>query len=79
MQAQFPAIQVVHNQPVVVAKRRITANGGLVSYRAALVLLGQMTSAQHAQEVHKKLGLERLGEWEDVEVMIGKADEEATD
>lgn len=70
LQDQFPAIQVIHNQPVVVDQRRITANGGVVSYRAALVLLGQMTSAQHAKEVHQSLGLERLGGWADIEATL---------
>jgi hypothetical protein len=31
-------------------KRRITANGGLVSYQAALVLLGQLISPEHAKQ-----------------------------
>lgn len=70
LQTQFPAIQVVHNQPVVVDQRRITANGGLVSYRAALVLLGQLTSAEHAKEVYRSLGLERLGDWADIEATL---------
>ena len=39
LQTQFPQVHVVHDQPVVIDDRRITANGGLVSYRAALVLL----------------------------------------
>ncbi len=72
LQAQFPAIQVIHDQPVVLDKRRITANGGLVSYRAALVLLGQLTSAEHAQEVYDSLGLDRLGTWAEIEVTITK-------
>lgn len=70
LQTQFPAIQVIHNQPVVVDQRRITANGGVVSYRAALVLLGQMTSAEHAKEVYQSLGLERLGNWADIEATL---------
>ncbi len=70
LQAQFPAIQVVHDQPVVVDKRRITANGGLVSYRAALVLLGQMSSAAHAHEVYESLGIDRLGTWAEIEATI---------
>jgi transcriptional regulator GlxA family with amidase domain len=37
LQQEFPTVQVIHDKPVVVDKRRITANGGLVSYRAALV------------------------------------------
>ncbi len=70
LQAQFPAIQVIQDKPVVLDKRRITANGGLVSYRAALVLLGQLTSAEHAHEVYENLGLDRLGTWAEVEATI---------
>ena len=70
LQAQFPAIHVVKDTPVVVDKRRITANGGLVSYRAALVLLGQLTSAEHAAEIYRSLGLSRLGTWADIEATI---------
>lgn len=70
LQAQFPAIRVIHDQPVVLDKRRITANGGLVSYQAALVLLGQVSSARHAREVYDSLGLERLGAWGEMETAI---------
>jgi transcriptional regulator GlxA family with amidase domain len=70
LQSQFPAIQVVHDKPVVIDQRRITANGGLVSYQAALILLGQMSSAEHAKEIYKRLGLARIGTWADIEGMI---------
>jgi hypothetical protein len=61
---------VVHDKPVVLDQRRITANGGLVSYRAALILLGQMSSAQGAQEVYQSLSMGRLGTWADIEAAI---------
>jgi transcriptional regulator GlxA family with amidase domain len=70
LQSQFPAIQVVHDKPVVLDQRRITANGGLVSYRAALVLLGQMSNAEHAKEVYENLGMDRLGTWAEIEATI---------
>jgi transcriptional regulator GlxA family with amidase domain len=70
LQEQFPAINVVHDKPVVVDNRRITANGGVVSYQAALVLLGRLSSARHAQEVYEALQLERLGRWPEIEAMI---------
>ena len=63
LQAQYPAIEVVHDQPVVLDKRRMTANGGLVSYQAALVLLGQLSGAAHAREVYESLGMDRLDKW----------------
>ena len=73
LQTQFPAIQVVHDKPVVLDNRRITANGGLVSYQAALVLLGQMSSAGHAKEIYDSLGLGRLSPWSEIEATIVKA------
>jgi transcriptional regulator GlxA family with amidase domain len=70
LQSQFPAIEVIHDKPVVLDYRRITANGGLVSYQAALVLSGQMSNAEHAREIYNSLGLARLGTWDDMEKMI---------
>jgi len=70
LQTQFPAIQVVHDQPVVLDNRRITANGGLVSYRAALILLGQLCGAKHARDVYETLSMDRLGTWAEIEATI---------
>lgn len=72
LQNEFPKVRVIHDQPVVLDKRRITANGGLVSYRAALVLLGQLTSTAHAKEIYEKLGMGRLGSWPNIEASIGE-------
>lgn len=73
LQAQFPAIEVIHDRPVVLDKRRITANGGLVSYRAALSLLGQLSSPEQAKTVYKSLNMDRLGTWADIEATIREA------
>ena len=73
LQEQFPAIQVVYDQPVVMDNRHITANGGLVSYRMALVLLGKLSSAEHAREVYETLGLNRLGTWAEIEATIANS------
>ena len=70
LQTQFPAIQVVHDQPVVVDRRRITANGGLVSYQAALVLLGKIGGIDQARAVYKTLGLGRINSWTEIETII---------
>lgn len=70
LQAQFPAIQVVQDRPVVVDQRRITANGGLVSYRAALVLLGKLGGAALAEAVYSGLSMDRLGTWTAIEADI---------
>jgi transcriptional regulator GlxA family with amidase domain len=70
LQEQFPAINVIHDQPVVVDNRRITANGGLVSYQAALVLLGRLTTPAHAGEIYDTLGLSRLQSWPEIEATI---------
>lgn len=73
LQAQFPAVRIVPDQPVVVDKRRVTANGGLVSYLAALVLLGQLTSTALAREVYESLGMHRLSDWPAIEASITAA------
>jgi transcriptional regulator GlxA family with amidase domain len=70
LQSQFPAINVVHDKPVVLDNRRITANGGLVSYQAALTLLGQLAGVEHAKEIYKNLNMDRLGKWAEVEASI---------
>lgn len=72
LQQQFPNIHVVHDQPVVVDRRHITANGGLVSYQAALVLLGRLTNAASARSVYERLGIERLGSWPEIEATIAE-------
>ncbi len=73
LQTQFPAIQVIQDKPVVIDNRRITANGGLVSYQAALILLGKLSSPQHAHEVYHALGLHRLENWSAMEAAIVRA------
>jgi transcriptional regulator GlxA family with amidase domain len=70
LQTQFPRINVVHDKPVVLDKRRITANGGLVSYQAALILLGQLSRPEYAKEVYDSLGLARLDSWPEIEAII---------
>jgi transcriptional regulator GlxA family with amidase domain len=70
LQSQFPAIQVVEDKAVVVDNRRITANGGLVSYQAALVLLGQLAGPEHAREIYDSLGMDRLDTWAEIEATI---------
>jgi hypothetical protein len=42
----------------------------LVSYQAALVLLGQMSSAEQVKEIYDSLGLGRLGTWPEIEATI---------
>lgn len=73
LQTQFPAIQVIYDKPVVLDKRRITANGGVVSYQAALVLLGQLVGAERAKEVYQNLGLDRLATWAEIEATINRS------
>ena len=70
LQTQFPQVHVMHDRRVVLDKRRITANGGLVSYQAAFVLLGQLASAARAREVYEHLGMDRLDDWQEIEATI---------
>lgn len=71
LQAQFPQIDVKFDAPVVVDQRVITANGGLVAYRAALVLLVNLTSTDAAHKVYNGLGIARIGDWATIESSIG--------
>jgi transcriptional regulator GlxA family with amidase domain len=70
LQAQFPQIAVVQDKPVVVDKRVVTANGGLVGYRAALVLLGKMAGMEAAKKVYRGLSMGRIGDWSAIETDI---------
>jgi transcriptional regulator GlxA family with amidase domain len=67
LQAQFPQISVIQDKPVVVDKRVVTANGGLVGYRAALVLLGKMSAVEAAKKVYRGLSMGRIGDWSAIE------------
>lgn len=66
LQTQFPQLKAVV-EPVVIDQRVITANAGLVSYRASLTLLAQLTSYARAREIYVALGWERLGDWAAIE------------
>lgn len=63
LQAQYPEVKVQTNQTVVIDRRYLTADGGLLSYQAALTLLGRLTSPENAKCVYDTLGLARLGTW----------------
>ena len=64
LQEQYPQITVVADKPVVIDNRRVTSNGGVVSYQSAIVLLAKLTSIDHAKEVYDILSLGRLDNWD---------------
>ena len=66
LQAQYPQIDVIHDQPVVLDNRRVTSNGGLVSYQAAIVLLAQLTNLDHAKEIYDTLTMGRMDDWDTI-------------
>jgi len=70
LQRQFPDVQVVDDQNVVVDGNITTSNGSVVSYQAALVMLAQMSSESRAEEVFEALQLNRLMAWSDVAQFI---------
>lgn len=70
LQEQYPQVDVVVDAPVVVDNRRVTSNGGVVSYQAALVLLGKLTTPEHAREVYDALTMGRLDSWDVIEQSI---------
>jgi transcriptional regulator GlxA family with amidase domain len=73
LQEQYPLIQVVVDKPVVMDNRRVTSNGGLVSYQAALVLLAKLTSVKHAKVVYDTLSIGRLESWSAIEESLAVA------
>lgn len=56
----FPKIDVQWDQNVVVDGNVITSNGSIVSYEAALVLLGKIASPKKAKEVAEALQFTRV-------------------
>ena len=59
-QRKFASVDVVENVNMVMDRNRLTSNGSLVSYEAALVLLAQLKSEQFANEISDYLQLPRL-------------------
>jgi transcriptional regulator GlxA family with amidase domain len=66
LQSEFPEINVIEDRNVVVDRNRISSNGGIPSYQAALVLLAQMSSQGKAKEVFETIQLNRLIPWAEV-------------
>tara|TARA_R110000772_G_scaffold143728_2_gene253271 strand:+ start:112 stop:813 length:702 start_codon:yes stop_codon:yes gene_type:complete len=66
LQREFPKINVIEDRNVVVDRNRISSNGGIPSYQAALVLLTQMSSERKAKEVFETIQLNRLIPWSEV-------------
>lgn len=67
LQHDFPKINVLFDNPVVLDNRKLTSNGGLVSYQAALVLLGKLSSMQHAREIFDGLQMDKMIDWKVIE------------
>ncbi len=67
LQRQFPKIDVIVDQNVVVDRNRITSNGGVPSYQAALVLLWLMSGESNAKEVFETIQFNRVIPWSEVE------------
>ncbi len=66
LRREFPKINVIEDRNVVVDRNRISSNGGIPSYQAALVLLAQMSSERKAKEVFETIQLNRLIPWSEV-------------
>lgn len=67
LQKQFPKIDVVVDQNVVVDRNRITSNGGVPSYEGALVLLWLMSGEGNAKEVFETIQFNRVIPWSEIE------------
>lgn len=70
LQSEFPKIQVIEDQNVVVDRNRVTSNGGIPSYQGALVLLALMSKESNAKEVFETIQLNRLIPWSEVSKFI---------
>lgn len=70
LQSQHPLIDVQFDKPVVIDRRRVTSNGGVVSYQGAIVLLGKLSSSDHAKEIYDGLAIGRLENWDGIEAEI---------
>lgn len=66
----YPDIDVQPDQPVVLDRRRLTSNGGVVSYDAAFVLLAHLASPKQAHEVYEKLQAGRHSSWHKLKEMM---------
>ena len=67
LQRQFPKVDVIVDQNVVVDRNRLTSNGGVPSYQAALVLLWLMSGESNAKEVFETIQFNRLIPWSEIE------------
>lgn len=67
LQRDFPKIKVVIDKNVVVDRNRISSNGGIPSYQAALVMLSMMADPGKAKTVFETIQLNRLIPWPDIE------------
>ena len=67
LQRDFPKIKVVIDKNVVVDRNRISSNGGIPSYQAALVMLSMMADPGKAKTVFETIQLNRLIPWSDIE------------
>ena len=67
LQGQFPKIDVIFDQNVVVDRTRVTSNGGVPSYQGALVLLWLMSGESNAKEVFETIQFNRIAPWSEIE------------
>jgi transcriptional regulator GlxA family with amidase domain len=70
LEREFPEIDVVFDQNVVVDRNRISSNGGIPSYQSALVMLSMMAGTGKAKTVFETIQLNRLIPWSDIEAYV---------
>ena len=70
LEREFPKIDVVFDQNVVIDRNRISSNGGVPSYQAALVMLSMMAGTNKAETVFETIQLNRLIPWSDIEAYL---------
>lgn len=67
---EYTKIKVVEDQPIVLDRKRLTSNGGVVSYGAAFVLLAKLTDKEKAEEIHQHLQTGRLRPWKELRKLM---------
>jgi len=70
LEREFPEIDVVFDQNVVVDRNRVSSNGGIPSYQSALVMLSMMAGTGKAKTVYETIQLNRLIPWSDIEAYL---------
>ncbi|MCJ8347464.1 DJ-1/PfpI family protein [bacterium] len=66
LQQQYPKVHVQYGVGVVVDRNRVSSNGGVVSYEAAISLISKLISKSQTKEIFEALSLNRYINFKDI-------------